>query len=808
MLISREKLLNAADGIAVNGRYRVHKVTGVQRYAHEITKRLLKESEEQCFQQKVCVLEPENAKGFRGHLWEQTVLPAVCRGRLLWSPSGNGSAFYHRQVVTFHDLFALEHPEWYGKVYSMWYGFLLKRLATQALHLIAVSEYTRSRLVEVLGCKQERITVIHNGLTSGCERVGPEKIDSARVTLKIPTKRYLLSLSSLEKRKNLQTTLNAWARVHKSLPDDTWLVLAGPAANESVYGRQNLPTDLPRVLYTGYVPEEQLAGLYSGASLFLFPSLAEGFGLPLLEAMACGVRSITSNTTSLPEVGGDVVTYIDPIDDEALAAAICREMRAGASPDNPHMEAIKRARGFNWDDAALKTRAVLEAAVALQGSRASQTKLAVYPRPIKIIRDASDSFEASAVSPIGDIREDIFLNEKPRVALVHDWLTGMRGGEKVLELLCLRFPSAPLWTLLHRRGKVSAAIEARPIHTSLLQYMPFSAKQYRSYLPFFPIFAELNKAGRDSDIVISTSHAVAKAMVVRDGSHRPVHVCYIHTPMRYVWDMFEEYFGAERVGSLLSKSVFAPVAKLLQIYDIRTLHRVDLFIANSTYVAERVQRIYKREAIVVNPPVDIERFKVLKREPEDWYLVVSAMVPYKRVDQAMRAAASLGKRLKLVGDGPDVPLLKRLGAKLGCNVEFEGFVSDANLGDYYRRARALLFPGIEDFGIVPVEAIASGCPVIAFGSGGILDSMTEDTAVLYREPTWEALRQAMLTFESRIKSFEESKLRARAEIFSEERFLQNFEAALGLVANYSIKVPPLISPEYGLARLPSTITYR
>jgi glycosyltransferase involved in cell wall biosynthesis len=349
--------------IVVNGRYRLHKITGVQRYAHEIAKRLTEKDEDPGVKHKFCIREPKDAKGIRGHLWEQTILPLVCRGRLLWSPSGNGSAFYRRQVVTFHDLFALEHPEWYGRAYATWYRFLLKELAARALHLITVSEYTKSRLVEVLGCDPDRITVIHNGLTSGCARTGAEEIEDARLALKLPTKKYLLSLSSLEKRKNLKTTLNAWARVHESLPD-TWLVLAGPAADESVYGRQGLRRDLPRVFYTGYVPEEHLAGLYSGASLFLFPSLAEGFGIPLLEAMACGVRSITSNTTSLPEVGGDVVTYVDPLDDQGLANAILRELAAGASPDRPDRAAMEHARLFSWDSAARKTRAVLEAAAS------------------------------------------------------------------------------------------------------------------------------------------------------------------------------------------------------------------------------------------------------------------------------------------------------------------------------------------------------------------------------------------------------------------------------------------------------------
>jgi glycosyltransferase involved in cell wall biosynthesis len=363
-----------------------------------------------------------------------------------------------------------------------------------------------------------------------------------------------------------------------------------------------------------------------------------------------------------------------------------------------------------------------------------------------------------------------------RVALVHDWLTGMRGGEKVLEVLCRRFPEAPLWTLLHVPGRVSKIIEARNIYTSLLQRMPFAVERYRSYLPLFPLFAELHKAGHSNELVISTSHAVAKAMVNRSSCPRPFHICYIHTPMRYVWDMFDEYFGPDRAGTILSRFVFAPVARWLQFYDRRTSDRVDIFVANSNYVAERVRRIYGRDAVVIAPPVDTERFLSLTRDPQDWYLIVSAMVPYKRVDHAIRAAAALKFHLKLVGTGPELGALRQLALTLGASVDFIGFITDGELGEYYRKARALLFPGIEDFGIVPVEAISSGCPVIALGVGGIVDSMTEETAVLYDHPTPQALQQAILTFEERPGKFREKALRARAELFSEKVFLFKFEA--------------------------------
>jgi glycosyltransferase involved in cell wall biosynthesis len=387
-------------------------------------------------------------------------------------------------------------------------------------------------------------------------------------------------------------------------------------------------------------------------------------------------------------------------------------------------------------------------------------------------------WHSSGAPLAAEVKDHFFRLPEPRVALVHDWLTGMRGGERVLDVLCRRFPAAPLWTLLHLPGKVSANFESRRIYTSLLQHMPFSATRYRRYLPLFPLFAELHKAGSEADLVISTSHAVAKSMVVRFGQPRPLHVCYIHTPMRYVWDMFDEYFGPERVGRFASRFFFAPIARLLQAYDKHTLDRVDVFLANSNYVADRVRRIYDREAIVVAPPVDTEHFAATEREPEDWYLVVSAMVPYKRVDQAVRAAAGLGRHLKLVGTGPEMKNLKRLAVELGADVEFVGFVSDDELGNYYRKARALLFPGVEDFGIVPVEAIACGCPVIAYGVGGVLDSMTEQTAVFYYEATAQALQEAIVSFESKTASFCDADLRSRAQLFSEANFLFNMETSL------------------------------
>jgi glycosyltransferase involved in cell wall biosynthesis len=310
------------SGFVVNARFQAHRVTGVQRYAHEIASRL--EGSPQ-------MLAPAKGRGPLGHLWEQTMLPRLASGRLLWSPCGSGPIRYNRQVVTIHDLFPIEHPEWYSAAYARWYKLMFEQLAAKAVHLIAVSEYTRDRIMKVLGRDASDITVVYNGPSATTRLTSTLEASKTCAALALPTRRYVLSLSSLEGRKNLPTILAAWREAQRTLPDDVWLVLAGQ---------------------------------HSGASLFLFPSLAEGFGLPLLEAMSCGVRSITSNVSSLPEVGGDAAWYVDPTDVAALASAIRRHLPKENAASTPYIPAIEQASRFSWSDAAQRTQDVLQRAMA------------------------------------------------------------------------------------------------------------------------------------------------------------------------------------------------------------------------------------------------------------------------------------------------------------------------------------------------------------------------------------------------------------------------------------------------------------
>lgn len=354
-----------------------------------------------------------------------------------------------------------------------------------------------------------------------------------------------------------------------------------------------------------------------------------------------------------------------------------------------------------------------------------------------------------------------------RVALVHDWLTGMRGGERCLEVLCELFPDAPLFTLLHVPGSVSPTIENRRITASFLQRLPGVEARYRSLLPLFPWAIERFDL-QGYDLILSASHCVAKGARVPP---RALHLCFCFTPMRYVWDRYDDYFG-ERAGRL-PRLLMPPVAAALRRWDRTTTTRVHHFAAISRFVAERIHRYYGRSADVIYPPVEIRRFR-LADEPGEFYLVVSALTPYKRVDLALAAANRLGVRLVVVGSGPEATRLRTLA---GPTVELLGWRSDDEVAELYARCRALLFPSVEDFGIAPLEAMACGRPVIALGRGGALetvvpldDSAEAPTGILFPEQTVECLVEAIRRFEASAHRFDPKALRSHAEAFDRPLF--------------------------------------
>ena len=357
-----------------------------------------------------------------------------------------------------------------------------------------------------------------------------------------------------------------------------------------------------------------------------------------------------------------------------------------------------------------------------------------------------------------------------RTALVHDWLTGMRGGERVLESLCGLYPDADIFTLYHRRGSVSTAIERHRITTSFVQRLPGARSQFRRYLPLFPMAVE--QFNLDAyDLVISSSHCVAKSAVPPG---RARHLCYCHSPMRYAWDQFDAYFGPARAGRLASRWVYAPIMARLARWDTSTAVRVHRFVANSAHVAGRIRRYYNRAATIVHPPVDTIFFHPAAVSTGRHFLVVSALVPYKRIELAMGACDRVGAALRIVGEGPE---RARLEAQAGRNVEFLGRLSDDAVRDEYRRALAVVMPGEEDFGIVPVEAQACGRPVVALGRGGALETVIDgDNGVLFAEPDAGSLAQALERV-ARLQ-FDSTRIVAHAQRFSRDRHVQRMREVI------------------------------
>jgi len=352
----------------------------------------------------------------------------------------------------------------------------------------------------------------------------------------------------------------------------------------------------------------------------------------------------------------------------------------------------------------------------------------------------------------------------------------MRGGEKVLLSLARLFPDATIFTLLHVRGSVDPTLEAREIRTSFLQHLPGTKRHYRHYLPLFPAAAESLDLG-GYDLVLSSSHCAAKGVRPPPGA---LHLCYCHTPMRYVWDRYDDYFGGNRLG-FLGRLVVPRVAAALRAWDKASAARVHRFAANSVYVAGRIRQYYDRDATVIPPPVDTAFFTPGEDRPGAYDLVVSALVPYKRLELALEAYRGTGRPLHVVGSGPEEERLRR---RAPPEVRLLGHVSDLELREQYRGCRAVLMTGIEDFGIVPLEAMACGRPAVVFGEGGGAETVEDGrTGVVFRQPTPDALRAAVATLET--ARFDRLALRARAEALRIEVFEARIhafvDAALGRV---------------------------
>jgi glycosyltransferase involved in cell wall biosynthesis len=396
-------------------------------------------------------------------------------------------------------------------------------------------------------------------------------------------------------------------------------------------------------------------------------------------------------------------------------------------------------------------------------------------------------------------------NGHPRVVLVHDWLTGMRGGEKCLEVVCRRWPDARLFTLLHHPGSVSPAIEALRPRTSILQLLPFVHRYYRYLLPLMPAAVGGWRLPA-CDLLLSFSHCVAKAVRPPQalppmdaaeefeeqdeedaaGGGRPhgvPHVCYCFTPMRYAWHQRQAYFGSTTAPGLgrLRAEVVERLLGLLRAWDRHTARNVTHFVAISRTVQRRIHECYDRPSVVIYPPVDTDFYCPAALPRQDYYLAVSAFAPYKRLDLAVAACNRLGKELLVIGNGQDE---KRLREMAGPTVHFLGWQPDEVIRDHLRRCRALLFPGEEDFGIVPVEAMACGTPVICLGRGGATETVVPPggrqapTGLWFDEPTADGLAAAVESFEKQAGDFNPAAARRQAQHFNSQRFAAELFAYL------------------------------
>ena len=355
-----------------------------------------------------------------------------------------------------------------------------------------------------------------------------------------------------------------------------------------------------------------------------------------------------------------------------------------------------------------------------------------------------------------------------RVAIVHYWLLNMRGGEKVVEALCRMLPEADLFTLFYDPDRVSETIRSHAVHTSFLQPL---RRHYRSLLPLMPMALE-NLDLRDYDLVISSESGPAKGVIVPSGAR---HVCYCHSPMRYLWELYPAY-RKEFTNSSLKRAMMTPLTHYLRLWDYASAARVDDFVANSNNTRQRINRSYRRDATVIHPPVEVDSF--YSKPPSAYYLIVSELVPYKRLDTAIRVFSKSGRRLKVAGTGPEFKALTRLAAS---NIEFCGHVGENDLRELYARCLALVMPGEEDFGIVAVEALASGKPVVALGKGGVTEIVpTGDPlgGVLYDENSEASLLEALDKLERVYSSVSSQAMKSWAMQFSESEFARKMQAFL------------------------------
>lgn len=655
-------------------------------------------------------------------------------------------------VLVLHDVLPLTNPEWFTRRYALWCRLTVPSAARAAARVVTVSEWSRREIIRATGAAPGRVIVAPQGLAPFDSPASDEAVQRVRERYRLPS-RFLLAVGG-GARKNLgflETMLDRWMVKHGDAPA---LVIAGRGAAR-VHRSAGLEA---RGVTLGRVDDDELRALYTAASALCFPSLAEGFGRPPLEAVACGTPAVVAPFAAAAEIlAGVGCARVVSLEIDAWIETL-RPLVDRTAGDRSRAETSGLRERWSWDAAA---------DVVLEQCARARTDPRVTSMP---------AVRFAAARP---------ASRQPRIAIVHDWLTGMRGGERVLEELLELYPAADLFALLHVPGSVSPAIEARVVATSYVDRVPGARRAHRLFLPLYPsAAARLDVSGYD--LVLSSSHCAAKG--VHTGG--VPHLCYCHTPMRYVWDRQSDYLRMGLASPLLRLTMLT-LAPPLRAWDVHSAARIDRIVANSWHVRERIAATWRRDAAVVHPPVQVDRFEPAARRA-DYHVIAGALVPYKRVDLAVRAFNDLGRRLLVVGDGPEYA---RLRALAGRTIEFAGRVEDAELARLLARARALIMPMVEDFGIIAVEAQAAGTPVIALAAGGALETVIgakadtrygrpgpsvpppAATGVFFQQQTPEALAQAVRVAD--LIDFDVAALRANARRFDRSVFRDAIGAHVG-----------------------------
>lgn len=493
-----------------------------------------------------------------------------------------------------------------------------------------------------------------------------------------------------------------------------------------------------RVRFTGF--RQDIMEICCAADLLFLCSDNEPFGRVIIEAMSQGTPVVATDAGGVPEivVNGETGVLYQVGNAEQLANHAHRLLE----------DDLYRARMGKWAAERVRSHFTIE--------ETARKVEAVYDRVL-----AKGAYGDQAAEPAA-------APGGPKIAIVHDYLNQMGGAERVVGVLHRMYPEAPIFTTIVDRDKLLPELKEADIRTTWMQRIPGIQKRFKLFFWLYP-FAVASMKLKGYDIVISSSSAYGKGAPVDEDA---VHVCYCHTPMRFAWD-FSAYMESVRVPypvKLAARLMVVP----LQLWDKATSRKVTQIIANSTVVKERIQEHYGKNAPVIFPPVNVSRFRVEAEEPEDYFLIVSRLVSYKRIDLAVEACSFTGKRLIVIGDGPDRGRLEELA---GPTVTFLGRLPDDQVEGYMKRCQALLFPGFEDFGITPLEANACGKPVIAYRKGGALDTVVEGlNGLFFEEQTVASLAGVLESFQP--ERFNPQLIRLHAESFEEERFIHELKAVI------------------------------